>query len=84
MRNHFSREMGRYGKYRKFTAEYRDEAMKMVIETSRSIADVARELGVNEGTLGDRVNRCRNEHPVSEELNMSERSRLKELERGEP
>ncbi len=40
------------GKYRKFTPEYRDEAVKLVIETSRPIAEVARELGINDGTIG--------------------------------
>ena len=30
--------------------------MKMVIETSRPIARVAKELGINEGTLGNWVN----------------------------
>ena len=38
---------------RKFSSEFRDEAVKMVIETSRPIAEVARELGINEGTLGN-------------------------------
>jgi len=37
-------------KYRKFSPEYRDEAVLMVIQTQRPIAQVARELGVNEGT----------------------------------
>ena len=69
------------GKYRQFTAEYKEEAVKMVIETGRPIADIARELGVNEGTLGNWVSKYRHEHPVSEELNISERARLKELER---
>lgn len=69
------------GKYRKFTVEYKDEAVKMVLESSRPIAEIARELGINEGTLGNWVNRYRQEHPVSEELNISERVRLKELER---
>lgn len=50
-------------KYRKFTPEYRDEAVLMVIQTQRPIAQVARELGVNEGTLGTRVGKCRNKHP---------------------
>ena len=35
------------GKYRKFTPEFREEAARMVVETSRPIADVARELGIN-------------------------------------
>lgn len=70
------------GKYRKFTPEYRCEAVKMVTETSRPIAEVARELGVNEGTLGNWVNMYRRDHPVEERpLNMSERARLRELER---
>ena len=37
---------------RKFTPEFRDEAVKMVIESSRPIAEVAREIHVVEGTLG--------------------------------
>ena len=43
------------GKYRKFTPEFRDEAARMVVETSRPIADVARELGINETSLGNWV-----------------------------
>ena len=39
------------GKYRKFTPEFREEAARMVVETSRPIADVARELGINERPL---------------------------------
>ncbi|MGI8985682.1 MAG: transposase, partial [Nocardioidaceae bacterium] len=69
------------GKYRKFTPEYRDEAVKMVLESDQPIARVARELGINEGTLGNWINWYRREHPVSEELNLPERARLRELER---
>jgi len=68
-------------KHRKFSPEYRTEAVKMVIETSRPIAEVARNLGINEGTLGNWVNLHRKDHPVREELNIDERTRLKELER---
>jgi transposase len=65
-----------------FTPAYRDEAVKMVIDTSRPIAQVARELGINEGTLGNWVNSYRREHPVAEApLTASERARLRELER---
>lgn len=67
---------------RKFSAEYRDEAVKMVIDSSRPIADVARELGINEGTLGNWVNKYRSEHAGEEPpLEMSDRARLRELER---
>jgi len=66
---------------RTFSAQYREEAVKMVLETSQPIAAIARDLGINEGTLGNWVNKYRNDHPASEELNISERSRLKELEK---
>src|SRR3954471_24199201 len=67
---------------RKFTPEFKDEAVKMVTESSRPIAEDAREIQVNEGTLGSWVNRYRVEH-VDEEpaLSISERARLRELER---
>lgn len=69
------------GKYRKFTVEYREEAVRMVLDSGRPIAAVARDLGINEGTLGNWVSKYRAEHPVSEELTIDERARLKELER---
>jgi transposase len=69
------------GRYRKFSPEYRDEAVKMVIDSSRPIAEVARDLGLNESTLGNWVTKYRNEHPASEDLNISDRARLKELEK---
>ena len=68
-------------RYRKFTPEYRTEAVKMVIETSRPIAEVARDLGLNEGTLGNWVTKYRADHPISEELTIDERAKLKELEK---
>jgi len=36
------------GKYRKFTPEYRAEAIKLVLESREPIAKVARDLGINE------------------------------------
>jgi transposase len=67
---------------RKFSPEFKDEAVKMVIESSRAIAEVAREIQVNEGTLGNWVNKYRVEHADEEPpLPMSERARLRELER---
>jgi transposase len=67
---------------KQYTREFRDEAVRMVLESSRPIAHVARELGLNEGTLGNWVNRYRKEHGPEEEpeLNISERARLCELE----
>ena len=64
-----------------FSPEFKDEAVKMVIETSRPIARVAKELGINEGTLGNWVNAYRREHAGEEPpLTVSERARLRELE----
>ena len=41
---------------RKFTAEYKSEAVELVISSGRPIAEIARDLGINEGTLGNWVN----------------------------
>ena len=66
----------------KYSAEYREEAVKMVVETSRPIAHVARENGINEGTLSNWVNKYRREHAGDEpELELGERARLREAER---
>ena len=65
-----------------FSPEFKDEAVKMVIETSRPIARVAKELGINEGTLGNWVGIYRREHAGEEPaLTVNERARLRELER---
>jgi transposase len=70
------------GKYRKFSPEFREEAARMVVDTSRPIADVARELGINETSLGNWVRDYRKKHAEDEPpLEVSERARLGELER---
>jgi transposase len=67
---------------KKYSPEFREEAVKAVIETSRPIAQVARELGIVEGTLGNWVNAYRREHAGEEPpLTISERARLRELEK---
>ena len=67
---------------KRFSPEYREEAVKLVIDSSRPIAQVARELGLNEGTLGNWVNTYRREHAGDEPpLDVSERTRLREAER---
>jgi transposase len=74
--------MGMARQKRSYSPEFRDEAVKMVIETSRPVAVVARELGLVEGTLGNWVNAYRRNHPVEERpLDLPDRARLKELER---
>ena len=67
---------------RSFTPEFKDEAAKMVIELSRPVAAVAREVGVNEQTLRNWVNAYRKAHAGEEpSLTISERARLRELEK---
>lgn len=43
------------GKYRRFDRDFREGAVRLVRETGKSIAQVARELGMNAGTLGSWV-----------------------------
>ena len=68
-------------KRKSFSPEYKDEAAKMVIQQSRPVATVAREIGVNEQTLRNWVNAYRRAHAEEEPpLTLSERARLRELE----
>jgi transposase len=70
------------GKTRNYSPEFRKEAARMVVETSRAIADVARELGISETSLGNWVRAYREKHAEDEPpLQLSERARLRELER---
>lgn len=67
---------------RKYTAEFKTEAAKMVVETGLPIAEVAREIHVNAGTLGNWVAKYRADHPDEEQpLSFTERARLRELEK---
>lgn len=68
--------------YQKYSPEFREEVAKMVIETSRSMAEVGREYGINETTVGNWVRAYREKHGEAEEpLSLPERARLQELER---
>jgi len=70
------------GKYPKYSPEFREEAARMVVEGSRAIAQVAREYGLSETTLGNWVRAYREKHAGDEPpLKLSERARLRELER---
>ena len=72
------------GRPSKYPPEFQRDAVAMVLDEHRSIADVARSIGVNEGTLGNWVNVYRRQHPEEEQpltLTISGRARLRELER---
>ena len=49
------------GRPSKYLPEFQRDAVAMVLEEHRSIADVARSVGVNEGTLGNWVAKARRE-----------------------
>jgi transposase-like protein len=48
--------------YRKYSPEFREEVVKLVIDTSRAITDVAREYGVHDTTLGNWVREYKQKH----------------------
>jgi transposase len=66
---------------RKYDAEFREGAVRIVRETGKPIAQVARDLGIHEGTLGNWVNKDRIERGEKEGLSVDERVRLTQLER---
>jgi transposase len=65
---------------RKFTAEYKAEAVQFVISSGQPIAVVARNLGIVEGTLGNWVTKARETGEFKERpLELSERAELERL-----
>ena len=63
----------------KYDAEFREGAVRIVEETRKPIAQVARDLGVNEGTLGNWVNQARAAREGRGELAKDDYEELKRL-----
>jgi transposase-like protein len=74
VRNDGARDGGR-----EFTPEYKDEVVRLVINTGRPVAVVARELGIVEQTLGNWVKAYRARHEAGDEALTASR-----LSRSEP
>ena len=45
--------------YRTFDQDFKAGAVRLVVETGKPIAQIARELGINDGTLGNWVTTAR-------------------------
>ena len=69
-------------KRKSYTPKYRQEAAHLVIDTGRTIAEVAREIGVGEQLLGRwvAIERSRMDDPP-EALDVDERAELDRLRR---
>jgi len=67
-------------RYRKFDEDFKQGAVRLVLETGKPIARVARDLGVNEGTLGNWVVRERSrQQGEGAPLSVDERAELAAL-----
>lgn len=67
------------GRPSKYPPEFRRDAVAMVLDEDRAIADVARATGVNAGTLGNWVGQERIERGEKAGLTVADRSELAEL-----
>jgi len=64
---------------KKYDREFREGAVRIVEETNKPIAQVARDLGVNEGTLGNWVARAREARGGTQGLSAGDIEELKRL-----
>jgi transposase len=65
---------------RKFTPEYKAEAVALVIDSGRPVAEVAKSLGIHKNTLKNWVNRAKEQGGMEDEsLSLSERAELAKL-----
>jgi transposase-like protein len=66
-------------KRRKFDQEFREGAVRIVRETGKPIAQVARDLGINDGTLGHWYAQDRAEREGASGLSVDDVDELKRL-----
>ena len=66
-------------KRRRFDREFREGAVRIVRETNKPVAQVAADLGINAGTLGNWVNQDKINRGEVERLSSDERAELTRL-----
>jgi len=65
---------------RRFTQEYKDQAVSLHLDSGRSIAEVARSIGIHEMTLGKWVKKMKDNGQVQDkDLTETERAELERL-----
>ena len=70
------------GKGKRYTPEFKEQAARKVVDNSLPIAQVARELGINDTTLGFWVKDYRKKHAADPlPVDMPDQERIRELER---
>lgn len=69
----------RAGRPSKYPLEFQRDAVAMVLDEGRPIVDVARSIGVNEGTLGNWVAKARRERAAGAGVTADERAENAEL-----
>ncbi len=67
-------------KRRKFSSQYKAEAVQMVIDSGKPVAVVARELGIHDGTLGNWVGAWRASNPDEKTMTPVEAAQVKEMQ----
>jgi transposase len=66
---------------RQFTADFKRDAVELARTSGRPIAEIARELGIYDSTLGTWVRQDRIDRGDQDGLTSDEQTRLRELER---
>lgn len=66
---------------RRFSIQFKAEAVQLVLEFKPPVTQVAAELGINAGTLGNWVNKYREHNPEPDKkITLADYGRLTELE----
>ena len=68
---------------RAYDPEFKDEAVKLVVNTGRSVATVAQEVGIPSQILGKWVKAYKSQTGEETPLSMSERAELNRLRKAE-